>query len=90
MYIPVCPTTEINAAYLVRQRQAFRNGTPGPDFPGGAGESRHVDRPTERQLREWTDGAGRRAMGLERIDAGETVTGGGREVVERANAVLGF
>ncbi|CAI4217794.1 unnamed protein product [Parascedosporium putredinis] len=40
LYIPVCPTTEINAKYLVRQRQAFIDGTPGPDFPGGKGWGR--------------------------------------------------
>jgi hypothetical protein len=90
MYIPVCPTTEINATYLVRQRQAFREGTPGPDFPGGAGESRHVDRPTEAMLRGWTNGTGRRAMGLEKIEVSEGATPGQREAVERSNAVLGF
>ncbi|KAH6896708.1 hypothetical protein B0T10DRAFT_526107 [Thelonectria olida] len=90
MYIPVCPTTEINAAYLVRQRQAFRDGTPGPDFPGGAGESRHVDRPTEEMLRGWTNGTGRKAMGLEKIEVGEGATPGQRDAVERSNAVLGF
>lgn len=34
-YIPVCPLTAANAEYLARQRQAFRQGTPAPDFPGG-------------------------------------------------------
>ncbi|POR39726.1 Uncharacterized protein TPAR_00084, partial [Tolypocladium paradoxum] len=37
LYIPVCPVTDMNAAYLARQRAAFRAGTPGPDFPGGEG-----------------------------------------------------
>jgi hypothetical protein len=37
LYIPACPLTERNARYLVRQRKAFLEGTPGPDFPGGAG-----------------------------------------------------
>ncbi|KAM5345919.1 hypothetical protein ACJ41O_011780 [Fusarium nematophilum] len=71
LYIPVCPVTQQNAQYLVRQREAFRRGTPGPDFPGGAGESGHVGRPTEGMLRGWADGEGRRAMGLERLVVGE-------------------
>ncbi|KAF5665303.1 DUF1479 domain-containing protein [Fusarium heterosporum] len=85
LYIPVCPITEQNAEYMVRQREAFKRGTPGPDFPGGAGESEHVDRPTEDVL----DGPGRQAMGLERLVV-EGSTGGAREAVEKANAVLGF
>jgi len=34
MYIPCCPLTETNAEYLVRQREAFSEGRPAPDFPG--------------------------------------------------------
>lgn len=34
MYIPCCPLTETNAEYLVRQREAFAEGRPAPDFPG--------------------------------------------------------
>jgi hypothetical protein len=41
-YIPACPLTENNARYLVRQREAFLNGNPGPDFPGAKRESEHV------------------------------------------------
>ncbi|KAF5234576.1 hypothetical protein FANTH_12094, partial [Fusarium anthophilum] len=41
LYIPICPITAQNAEYMVRQREAFLRGTPGPDFPGGAGESGH-------------------------------------------------
>lgn len=40
-------------------------------------------------LRGWTDGIGRRAMGLERLELGEGGTGE-RQVVDRANAILGF
>ncbi|KAF5018876.1 hypothetical protein F66182_9137, partial [Fusarium sp. NRRL 66182] len=36
LYIPVCPVTKQNGEYMARQRDAFRAGTPGPDFPGGA------------------------------------------------------
>lgn len=90
LYIPVCPVTTINAEYLVRQREAFRNGTPGPDFPGGEGESLHVERPTERNLREWAGGVGQSAMGLERLVLGSGSLPGQREVIENANRILGF
>ncbi|KAH7002350.1 hypothetical protein EDB80DRAFT_752638 [Ilyonectria destructans] len=90
LYIPVCPTTETNAAYAARQRAAFRAGTPGPDFPGGAGESRHVGRPTEAMLRGWAGAAGGSALGLEPQVAGDGLTPGQREVIERSNAALGF
>ncbi|RFN55042.1 hypothetical protein FIE12Z_725 [Fusarium flagelliforme] len=88
LYIPVCPTTEQNAEYMVRQREAFRRGTPGPDFPGGAGEAEHVGRPTEDVFRR--DGAGRRAMGLEGLEMENLRSKGEKEAVESANRVLGF
>ncbi|SCV57157.1 related to DUF1479 domain protein [Fusarium fujikuroi] len=81
MYIPICPITAQNAEYMVRQREAFLRGTPGPDFPGGAGESGHVGRGTEEML----DGAARRAMGLSALRAE-----GEDEVVREANRILGF
>ncbi|KAJ4004996.1 hypothetical protein NW752_011509 [Fusarium irregulare] len=88
LYIPVCPITEQNAEYMVRQREAFRRGTPGPDFPGGAGEAEHVDRPTEDIFRR--DGAGRRAMGLGGLEMESLRSKGEKEAVESANRVLGF
>ncbi|KAF4429683.1 DUF1479 domain [Fusarium acutatum] len=81
LYIPICPITAQNAEYMVRQREAFLRGTPGPDFPGGAGESGHVGRGTEDML----DGAARRAMGLSALR-----TEGEGKVVEEANRILGF
>ncbi|KAI1051876.1 hypothetical protein LB506_003710 [Fusarium annulatum] len=81
MYIPICPITTQNAEYMVRQREAFLRGTPGPDFPGGAGESGHVGRGTEEML----GGAARRAMGLSALR-----TEGEDEVVREANRILGF
>ncbi|KAH7159595.1 DUF1479 domain protein [Dactylonectria estremocensis] len=87
LYIPVCPTTAANGAYVARQRAAFRAGTPGPDFPGGAGEARHVGRPTEDAM---PGDAGRRAMGLEPQVVGDGATPAQREAVEGANAALGF
>ncbi|EMT73401.1 hypothetical protein NOF04DRAFT_3579 [Fusarium oxysporum II5] len=81
LYIPICPITTQNAEYMVRQRDAFLRGTPGPDFPGGAGESGHVGRGTEKML----DGAARRAMGLSALR-----TEGENDVVAEANRILGF
>ncbi|KAF5561992.1 DUF1479 domain-containing protein [Fusarium napiforme] len=81
LYIPICPITAQNAEYMVRQREAFLRGTPGPDFPGGAGEAGHVGRGTEEML----DGAARRAMGLSAL-----MTEGEGDVVREANRILGF
>jgi len=79
MYIPVCPTTELNLKYLKRQRDSFLAGTPGPDFPGGRGEADHIGR----LGRDMIYGAeGRRAMGLEALE--------GVDSIKQANAILGF
>jgi len=64
MYIPACPLTEVNARYLVRQREAFTNGTPGPDFPGGKGECEHVGRMRKGDIEAAGGEDGLRAMGL--------------------------
>ena len=53
LYIPTCPLTELNAEYLRRQRAAFLEGTPAPDFPGGEGESRHIGRPSAEDVAKW-------------------------------------
>ncbi|PHH77523.1 hypothetical protein CDD82_3478 [Ophiocordyceps australis] len=90
LYIPVCPVTTLNAQYLVRQRDAFRRGTPGPDFPGGQGESQHVGRPTEEAFRGWSTAEGRQAFGLDRLEAGPDATSGETRAIEDANAILGF
>ncbi|OAA70781.1 DUF1479 domain protein [Akanthomyces lecanii RCEF 1005] len=90
MYIPICPVTAINAQYVVRQREAWRNGTPGPDFPGGEGEARHAGRPTEAKLRQWAGREALQSMGLEKLVPGSAPTPGQREVVGQANAILGF
>lgn len=95
LYIPVCPLTEVNARYLVRQRAAFLEGTPGPDFPGGNGESGHVGRPPVSTIA--TEEA-RRAMGLAKLctegeeaeDGEGAVRSGARAVTAKANAILGF
>lgn len=89
LYIPVCGLTEMNAKYALAQRERFENGTPGPDFPGGEGESRHVGRPTKDSMPVGEDA--RRAMGLEKLVVlEENASKGEREMVDRANVILGF
>jgi hypothetical protein len=56
--------TEVNAQYLVRQREAFLEGTPGPDFPGGKGESEHVGRMGRGDVEIAGGVEGEKAMGL--------------------------
>ncbi|KAK9319798.1 hypothetical protein V1517DRAFT_296615 [Lipomyces orientalis] len=90
LYIPVCPVTDINSEYLARQRASFREGKPAPDFPNGEGETGHIGRPSEDMLREWTNGTGRQALGLEPLEVREAALPGEREVVARANEMLGF
>lgn len=90
LYIPVCPVTEQNAQYLERQRRAFLNGTPGPDFPGGKGESEHVNRPNETYLHAHAESNGLRAFGFERLAPADEDTSGARKAVASANAILGF
>ncbi|GME36780.1 uncharacterized protein LTHEOB_7594 [Neofusicoccum parvum] len=91
LYIPACPLTPANAAFLARQRDCFRQGVPSPDFGGGAGESAHVGRPTEADVAAMAGAEGRRALGLERweVEAGG-LSPGERDVLTRANKVLGF
>ncbi|KAI3392166.1 hypothetical protein diail_6114 [Diaporthe ilicicola] len=90
LYIPVCPITDINAKYVSKARDAWRNGTPGPDFPGGKGESEHVDRPTERFLRSIANNDGLASVGLEPIPEPVGGSEGENEVVRLANRTLGF
>jgi hypothetical protein len=91
LYIPACPLTERNAEYLSRQRDTFLRGTPGPDFPGGKGESEHVGRITQEILKETSTPMALQAMGLESFkDLGEESSEGERKVIEKANEILGF
>jgi hypothetical protein len=80
--------TEANVEYLKRQRDGFLSGTPGPDFPGGVGESNHVGRPTQEDLRAESSPNALRAMGLDKFVAARGDTLGAQQVVEAANAVL--
>jgi hypothetical protein len=89
LYIPVCPVTGPNARYLKIQRQAFIDGTPGPDFPGGVGESQHVDRCDLDYLRSHADIHGLRAAGFERLLSKDDDPVGSKKIVEEANKILG-
>ncbi|KAI1089284.1 DUF1479-domain-containing protein [Rostrohypoxylon terebratum] len=90
LYIPVCPVTELNSKYLVRQRQAFLDGTPGPDFPGGRGEADHINRQTESSLRSYASAEGLRAFGFEKLVPAETDTNGAKNITSLANEILSF
>ncbi|KXX77658.1 Uncharacterized protein YbiU [Madurella mycetomatis] len=90
LYIPVCPTTEASAQYVVRQRAAFLQGTPAPDFPGGEGESHHVGRATAEYVKRYCDPVGVQAMGLEKLSVPDGESPGAKAAVERANTILGF
>lgn len=87
MYIPVCPTTENNAQYLVRQREAFLSGTSGPDFGGGKGESEHVDRPGRDNI---TSTEALQAMGLAKLELESDMSTGQAAAVHAFNQALGF
>lgn len=89
MYIPACPVTEANAAYVARQRNDFVAGVPPPDFPGGKGECEHVGRATEAGLRGLTNELGLRAFGFGKWDLNEAgLSRGQQQVLEKANQIL--
>ncbi|KAJ4418541.1 hypothetical protein N0V82_005521 [Gnomoniopsis sp. IMI 355080] len=68
MYTPACPLTQTNALFLARQRKAFMQGQPGPDFDstgsGMGSEAPHEGRPGKAEIAEVGGDAGLRAMGL--------------------------
>lgn len=91
MYIPACPLTEANAKYLGRQREAFFDGVPAPDFPSGEGEGQFMGRLTADYVMKNIDLDAQRAMGLSKYDS--SVPGllpQERKTLERANEILGF
>ncbi|KAH8813317.1 hypothetical protein F5884DRAFT_333320 [Xylogone sp. PMI_703] len=88
MYIPACPLTEANASYLVKQRDAFLRGTPGPDFPGGMGESGHIGRPGAREVIAAGGIEAMRAMGLEKWNVEGEDAKDCRELLEKANTII--
>lgn len=68
MYTPACPLTQTNALFLARQRKAFMQGQPGPDFDSAGSamgsEAPHEGRPGRAEIAEVGGDAGLRAMGL--------------------------
>ncbi|KAF2713626.1 DUF1479-domain-containing protein [Pleomassaria siparia CBS 279.74] len=91
LYIPACPLTEDNARYLAGQRENLIHGTPSPDFGGGVGESEHKGRIRVEDVEALVSDEASRAMGLKPWDSdAEGLTTGEREVLNRANKVLGF
>ena len=91
MYIPACPLTEDNAEFVARQRAAFLEGVPCPDFGGGEGESNHVGKWGSDDVAKVSGPPGLRAFGLQEWDSSASeLTQGQREALHRANKVLGF
>ena len=91
MYIPTCPLTVENTEFLAKQRERFLAGTPSPDFGGGEGESNHIGRATVEDVRQVNPIEGMRAFGLEAWDSDAAgLTGAQRELMRRANNMLGF
>lgn len=90
LYIPVCPATDANAEYLVRQRESFLGGFPGPDFPGGKGESQHFGRPNLNFLLQHANKEGIQAMGFEKLNDDESESIGEKKAIQRINEILGF
>jgi hypothetical protein len=80
MYIPSVPMCDMNVDYIKAQKEAFLQGVPPPDFPGGVRESKHVGRGKENSL---SGNIARSAFGFEKFQ-------GEGDVVRRANAILGF
>lgn len=70
MYTPACPLTQTNALFLARQRKAFLQGQPGPDFDAAGrstamgSEAPHEGRPGREDIAAVGGDAGLRAMGL--------------------------
>lgn len=93
LYIPACPLTIQNAEFLARQRHAFLEGLPCPDFGGGVGETRHVGRPGVEDVQKASQGknAGMVAFGLQEWDSSAAgLSDAQRELFDRANKVLDF
>ncbi|KAB8616623.1 hypothetical protein FH972_025959 [Carpinus fangiana] len=90
IYIPACPATRSNLDYLSKQRDAFVQGLPPQDFPGGKGESEHTGRPTPSYLEKHAETDGLRAFGLRPFDTASGETAGEKRIGQYANEVLGY
>ncbi|KAJ5107798.1 DUF1479-domain-containing protein [Penicillium angulare] len=91
MYIPACPVTEENAQYVQRQKMDFLAGIPPPDFPGGEGESRHIGRFTEADLRQSEATDATRAFGFDAWNTeGKNLKSGEAAVLKKATEIFGL
>ncbi|KAI9150758.1 DUF1479-domain-containing [Paramyrothecium foliicola] len=88
LYIPACPTTEVNLNYLQTQRQCFTKGIPPSDFPGGKGESQHIGRPGVDALMSLTGVEGLRAFGFAPFDTKTASTEGEKAILGLGNNLL--
>ena len=76
---------------MARQRDCFLAGTPCPDFGGGKGESEHIGRATVEDVQKLNPVEGMQAFGLAEWDSeAPGLTPGQRQVMDRANKILGF
>jgi len=85
LYIPAVPLTYRNVLYLREQRAALATGLPGPDFPGGEGESRFVGRVAIDNIQ---DVQARRLFGLAPFKVPAGADTGERRMIETANSLL--
>ncbi|KAN0066046.1 hypothetical protein ACQY0O_000139 [Thecaphora frezii] len=85
MYIPAIPTTKVNFDYVRQQRDAFANGRPPADFPGGEGESRFIGRGTPDDVRGVM---ARRAMALKPFAIDDTMPEAEKRLLAYCNARL--
>lgn len=91
LYIPACPVTEANIEYVKRQKNDFLKGIPPPDFPSGKGESEHIGRATDKDLRNYSNEQALRAFGFGKWNTKEeNLNYGQRRVLKKANEILGL
>ncbi|UZJ51919.1 hypothetical protein CBS101457_001239 [Exobasidium rhododendri] len=83
LYIPIIPLTMANFDYILSQRESLIEGIPPNDFPGGEGESRHVGRGTARDI---VTSAGRRSMGLEKLEIQDGMPEAEKQLLRYCNA----
>lgn len=68
----------------------FRKGYPGPDFPGGIGESGHVGRATEAYVKEYLAESALTGMGLAKLYSSGAASASETSVIKKANQDLGY
>ncbi|WWC97020.1 hypothetical protein V866_003897 [Kwoniella sp. B9012] len=87
LYIPTVPLTLQNIRYIKDQRENFISGRPGPDFPGGVGESDFIGRGMDTDI---IGEEGRQAMGLKAFELDDKMSEGERLLRSKANEILGL